>query len=932
MKMKIITFCLLLILCFPLTVYAEKQTICFGEYPQTKVSDKTVMDNLEKLSPDGDSSVRFNGNCYYMKENNGSKEWFLYEPVEWIVLDSTNGGTFVLSKKILDSCGLSKSWDDTAWDDSIARKWLNTTFYKRAFTVEEQKCIYTTNVINDRGDDTRDKIYYPTAEDLRNAKYGFNSADDRTVECTEFSGANTYLTRTTSSIIGLGVVCGVYSWNGYMCDVPIDAWWGARPCMKINLAGAMQIEKEKEEAKPKDFTKAAISLAAKEYTYDGKSKTPAVTVKYDGKKLSSTDYSVTYKNNKYVGTASVIIKGKGVYSGTVTRTFKIKSPGKITVKFNANGGAVSGKTKKVNRGSRYGKLPSPTRKGYTFAGWYTAAKNGKRVTESSYVTVSKTQTVYALWKKNTYTIKYVLNKGTNAKSNPASYTVTSKKIVFKNPTRTGYTFRGWYSDSKYKKKVTGIGSGSTGNRTLYAKWSVNSYNIVFDGNGSTSGFMDQMSNIPYGKEQPIKRNQFLKKGYVFSGWSTKKGGKREYTDGQIIKNLSAKAGYTIVLYACWNKATDEKNNIFGKFISNIDGKKHSYGAVYSDGYFIKPTGTRNPDLAVLSMVASASAYYGDCSKEFLKDCGFKNVVYNYSSSTLKSPTKTDNDHVGYTFGTKYLKDKNTTVVAVLVKGTSKDAEWYSNFNMGTDAVHRGFKLATDEVYKNVNKSIDNLKNKGEIKGKIKIWVTGHSRGAAVANLLGVSFNSKYGSSNVYTYTFATPRTINTKKINKSVPNIFNYLNPGDFVTEVVPSAWNFGRYGEDVPLSDSVKEFMEIKFYNLTGKAYTGFGIEGKKSLVKAFVKYGKSQNDYDVERNIYHDLATGSSYRISAKNYCYDVLAAFLSGNTTSALKALAAYSVASPESVPISVKMIVDGKINSKFRDAHSIDSYLTWLDAMY
>ena len=64
-----------------------------------------------------------------------------------------------------------------------------------------------------------------------------------------------------------------------------------------------------------------------------------------------------------------------------------------------------------------------------------------------------------------YTIKYNLNGGTNNKANPSSY--YGKKVTLKNPQKKGYSFVGWYSDSKYKTKVTSI---SSGNKTLYAKW------------------------------------------------------------------------------------------------------------------------------------------------------------------------------------------------------------------------------------------------------------------------------------------------------------------------------------------------------------------------------------------------------------------------------------------------------------------------------
>lgn len=69
-----------------------------------------------------------------------------------------------------------------------------------------------------------------------------------------------------------------------------------------------------------------------------------------------------------------------------------------------------------------------------------------------------------------YNIKYNLNGGKNNKKNPSFYYNQTKTIKLKKPTKKGYTFKGWYTDKQYRKKVTAIKKGSTGKKTLYAKW------------------------------------------------------------------------------------------------------------------------------------------------------------------------------------------------------------------------------------------------------------------------------------------------------------------------------------------------------------------------------------------------------------------------------------------------------------------------------
>lgn len=143
---------------------------------------------------------------------------------------------------------------------------------------------------------------------------------------------------------------------------------------------------------------------------------------------------------------------------------------RVRIVFAPNGGRVSSGSKIVICGKTYGTLPTPAKRGYTFAGWYTAKSGGSRIGSSSVVRTTKNQTLYARWKLVKYKIQYSLGKGTNNRSNPVGYTVASRTIVLKNPVRKGYTFKGWYSDSKYKKKVTKIAAGSTGSRKLYARW------------------------------------------------------------------------------------------------------------------------------------------------------------------------------------------------------------------------------------------------------------------------------------------------------------------------------------------------------------------------------------------------------------------------------------------------------------------------------
>ena len=219
------------------------------------------------------------------------------------------------------------------------------------------------------------------------------------------------------------------------------------------------------------------SVAKQKITYGSKTALNANKFKKKGYSFKNwntkKDGSGTAYDNKADGSKLTKTNGK-----TVT-LYARWTANKYTVTFNGNG-STSGSMKKLS-GCRYGKKYTLTRngfkkKGYTFTGWNTK-KDGSGKTYKNKAEVKNLSskadgkvTLYAQWKKTKYTITYNLNKGTNNKNNPTSYTITAKTIKLKNPTRKGYTFKGWYSDKKCTKKVTQIKKGSTGNVTLYAKW------------------------------------------------------------------------------------------------------------------------------------------------------------------------------------------------------------------------------------------------------------------------------------------------------------------------------------------------------------------------------------------------------------------------------------------------------------------------------
>ncbi|MBP1566102.1 MAG: InlB B-repeat-containing protein [Oscillospiraceae bacterium] len=146
---------------------------------------------------------------------------------------------------------------------------------------------------------------------------------------------------------------------------------------------------------------------------------------------------------------------------------------KYTITFNTNGGSCDTTSKSVTYNSTYGDLPTPTRTGHVFKGWFTAESGGTQITKDSKVTITANQTLYAQWKLNSYTVTLDANGGTVSDD---SVTVTYSKGygTLPKPTRDGYTFLGWFTAADGGTEVTASTTVTTNkNHTLYAHWEKN---------------------------------------------------------------------------------------------------------------------------------------------------------------------------------------------------------------------------------------------------------------------------------------------------------------------------------------------------------------------------------------------------------------------------------------------------------------------------
>lgn len=179
------------------------------------------------------------------------------------------------------------------------------------------------------------------------------------------------------------------------------------------------------------------------------------------------------------------INSNSIVTITTNHTLYAKwTPNTYTITFNGNGGNSS--TLKLNYGAALGNLPTSTRTGYTFAGWYTTSTGGTKITNTTLVTGNVTY--YAHWNGNSYTntLSYNANGGSGAPSaqtQSVKYPNTAKVFTVSStkPSRTAYVFSGWYTAASGGSLVGStitVGANNTANnqsKTIYAHWALETF-------------------------------------------------------------------------------------------------------------------------------------------------------------------------------------------------------------------------------------------------------------------------------------------------------------------------------------------------------------------------------------------------------------------------------------------------------------------------
>ena len=285
------------------------------------------------------------------------------------------------------------------------------------------------------------------------------------------------------------------------------------------------------------------ALSATVTANTGYSLPAAVTVTVNGSTLAASKY--TYQGGKITIPAGYIKGAIGITATAVPKTY--------TVSFHVNySGGTSPASRTVTYNSTYGTLPTPTRTGYTFAGWYTTQTLTTPVTSSTKVTTAGDHTLYAKWTANTYTVTLDANGGT--------VTPATLSVVYDRPygdkynnslpsaKRDGCTFAGWYTAKTGGTKIEYSTLVKTaGNHTIYGRWTPNTYTVTLISNG---GKGTSLGSYTYGVGATLPTD-WTKQCAKFDGWYTAQ------TGGTKVTRISTATFGNQVYHARWSDAHTE---------------------------------------------------------------------------------------------------------------------------------------------------------------------------------------------------------------------------------------------------------------------------------------------------------------------------------------------------------------------------------------
>lgn len=252
-----------------------------------------------------------------------------------------------------------------------------------------------------------------------------------------------------------------------------------------------------------------------------------------------------------------------------------------------------------------------------------------------------------------------------------------------------------------------------------------------------------------------------------------------------------------VLLLCSGLAVAEpaiKKDVEVHFFDMKKGEFFDWSFPFDEALFFSPSSEYNHTMAQMSIGLAVASFRAksdhpeETITRYFQETGFEQI------ELMQYDTVPSLETIGTAMGNKKLAD-GSTLIAIGVSGGNYGDEWLSNLSIGIKKEHIGFETATQVALKRFDEYIE----KYQISGKIKIWISGYSRAAAVSNLVAATLLERGDlvADDIFAYTFATPYT--TKEPDQ-YPQIFNIVGMFDPVASVPFWEWGFYRKGQTLTL------------------------------------------------------------------------------------------------------------------------------------
>lgn len=314
-------------------------------------------------------------------------------------------------------------------------------------------------------------------------------------------------------------------------------------------------------------------------------------------------------------------------------SWQLKTQGSVhvteeyTVTFNAYGGFPTPDEQHVKSGEKAVLPDAPTLKGYTFAFWYLGDDEQNATAYDFDTPVTGDITLTAKWNINKYTVTFNSYGGTPVPpAQEVEYGLTATEPATA-PTKTGYTFDGWYlGDEKYD-----FSDAVEQNITLYANWKKNIYTVTYtDGVDGEEVFADQTYRVPFEDTTPAFKGTKTRDGYVFDGW------KPAFSD-TVTGNVT--------YVAQWTARTDLSYTVH-YYLKNTTKQVANDKMVAGQ--------TFNADVTENAIRISGYRVYGDSVQSITIGTGTNEIIFYYTRayhpSTPSKPTLNTGDHYAYVMG------------------------------------------------------------------------------------------------------------------------------------------------------------------------------------------------------------------------------------------------------------------------------------------